>query len=55
MSIVHPLLTEDDPIMNAAMSVTEVTVMDTPACFRAYPTLKGIAALLLSGSKFSRA
>lgn len=35
------MLTVVDPIRKAAMSVTEVTVMETPACFMAKPILIG--------------
>lgn len=39
-------LTVEAPTPKAAISVSEVTVMDTPACFNAIPMRSGIEILL---------
>ena len=49
------LLTVVAPIANAAMSVTEVTVMDTPACFNDLAMRSGIGSCLSSFDKLSNA
>ena len=54
VSMLDSDLTDDDPMRNAAMSVMEVTVMETPAFFKACAMRSGIGARLSRSSRFSR-
>ena len=40
---INDLLTVEPPIPNATISVIDVTVIETPACFRARAILQGIS------------
>ena len=54
VSMLDSDLTDDDPMRNAAMSVMEVTVMETPAFFKVCAMRSGIGARLSRSSRFSR-
>ena len=47
-------LTVVDPMRKAAVSVSDVTVMDTPACFIVSAIRRGMGRSCCSGGNFSR-
>lgn len=50
----HNVLTVEVPIANASMSVSDVTVIETPACCRVRPNLSGTSAALSSLLRLSK-